>query len=146
MEVRLQKARFGIRAMLTRKLLEDAEVDLEEYVDNLISLEVRSFIYATEEPYRRYHLEYPADWWEAFKERWLPFLPVNRKILHVDVLETYPDFHPRIQGQRAVLHIMKTESEFMTSGITPWEKEKRKERDEQTKNALADGAGQGGKP
>ena len=49
---------------------------------------------------REYHeriaeIEYPADWWEAFKERWFkrfPFVRVNYKRFALDV--AYPEYVP----------------------------------------------------
>lgn len=63
------------------------------------------WLYGTHPTTISIHEKYPKDWWEAFKERWLPqwFLkrvPVQYK--HIDVERTiYTKVCPHIENERA---------------------------------------------
>jgi len=55
-------------------------------------------------------ISYPADWWQAFKERWFPKWalvkwPVRYETKKMTVMEFYPKLS--LPGQEAVVHIWK---------------------------------------
>lgn len=86
MDIELVRRKFCMLTSVPTELVV-AEGVTDVAVDALI---VRMFV-------SEYHhvlgeVEYPDGWWEAFKERWLPFLGVRRKRFALEV--AYPQFVP----------------------------------------------------
>jgi len=65
----LEKLQIGFMQNISPYLL-DADVNISERIGHNIECQIRGFIWADEA--KRYVFKYPADWKEAFKERWFP--------------------------------------------------------------------------
>lgn len=82
------------------------EFHIDEHA-RLMSMHVKGFVWA--ENLRGDPISYPADWWEAFKERWFPAVllkrwPVKRTTHRVDFKVLYPDYRAITEDQRFVVH------------------------------------------
>lgn len=56
-------------------------------------------------------ITYPADWWQAFKQRWFPGWalkrwPVAHTVIHLKGVALYPDYQPKLDGQHCVVKIL----------------------------------------
>jgi len=72
--------------------------------------EVHAYIWA--EDMGRYEMQYPADWWQAFKERWLPAWakarwPVKWTVEVVDIKALYPNFKYAVPNGKHVIKAVK---------------------------------------
>jgi len=74
-------------------------------MDVMHSIEARvtGVLYGEEET--EHTVVYPADWWQAVKERWFPVwllrrYPVVYKRMVMSFRVLYPDFRPKIDNQR----------------------------------------------
>lgn len=68
---RLYKLRIGLQQRLSEEIL-DPRVEFDENsLINDVVLHVRGYIWRDGNDYNR-TIRYPADWWQAFKERWFP--------------------------------------------------------------------------
>lgn len=56
-------------------------------------------------------VSYPADWWEAFKQRWLPTLPVKLITKTYDIKRLFPDYPLPSQLGNPVFHVQELVSE-----------------------------------
>jgi len=78
-----------------------------------IIIKVKSFVYGVDEATRRVEIRYPADWWEAFKERWFPRwllkrYPVKYHEETVEAREIYPTVGPAIGDHRPVVRLFRS--------------------------------------
>lgn len=71
---------FGTRATIFRLRAEVYGRDLEETI-----------------------VEYPATWWDAFKQRWFPGWKFNLTRVVIVYRELYPQFKPEGLGRRVVI-------------------------------------------
>lgn len=101
-----------------RQEIEASEIDLvkstgryEQFMDHArrrLVMEMRMDIYGKRHP-KEHVVRYPADWWEAVKERFAPAwfrdrYPVRFVEVTASLLETYPDIQPAIPDRRPVMH------------------------------------------
>ena len=110
--VTLEKLEFGIRQVLSKHFLDmQFKVKAESLFSDII-VSIRGFIWSTQ--HQHVEIEYPRDWWQAFKERWFgPWLlkrwPVEYKRHVLDIKALYPNFRP-IPDQEYRLRIFREES------------------------------------
>lgn len=78
-EIILQKIRFGVIETMDPSLLEEIKISepLSDFVSNMITVRLKGFVYGVdiakeESTYHENEIEYPANWWEAFRERFFP--------------------------------------------------------------------------
>ena len=88
--------RLGTFHCISKHLL-DAEVDISRDFADAVEFSIRGYIW--QEKLNHTEIEYPADWWQAFKKRWFPKWLLNRypvkNILHViDIAAMYPNYKP----------------------------------------------------
>lgn len=81
-------------------LLCDPKVEVETVRDHL-QAKIRGYVLAESESVRRVEWSMPADWWQAFKDRWfkgwlLRKYPVKYKVMSFDVKCVYPYFRPAL--------------------------------------------------
>jgi hypothetical protein len=93
----LEKLRVGVTKRLSRHLL-DASVNLD--MADQIVMSITGYIW--QEKLDHVEISYPADWRQAFKERWFPTwllnrYPVIRQTHTFDMAALYPDYKPIIQ-------------------------------------------------
>ena len=99
----LEKLRIGITQRLS---LLDVIVDTD-YVADQIEVQIRGYIW--QEKLDHVEISYPLDWWQAFKERWLPawilkHSPVIKQTHIFDMAVLYPDYIPVIEPYIMALH------------------------------------------
>ena len=73
------------------------EIRQDAFIDDIVC-RVRGYVWS--EQLERIVIEYPADWWQAFKKRWFPSWAIARwpakHTRHVlDVKAKYPEFSPQ---------------------------------------------------
>ena len=99
--VTLEKLTFGMNLKVAR------EAD-SDYTDHYIAYQVRGYVWS-QDAGKKVTFKYPADWWEAFKEKWfkgwlLRRFPVNYTHKEFQVKATYPDL--LVQKNEPVLRLM----------------------------------------
>ena len=102
--VTLERLKASVFAYLPPELLDHTDIAFSSSADfftNMIVARLTALIYGEQESAQRTEHKYPADWWQAFKERWFPKLliklyPVKYKKIIVDVRCIYPEFSPAI--------------------------------------------------
>lgn len=109
--VTLEKLRLRLQQVLSRELL-DVQVDIEDSFFDSIIVTLQGFIWSTQE--QHVEIEYPCDWWQAFKERWfglwlLRRWPVEYKRHVLDIKTLYPNFRPVVSDQAYRLGIFQKE-------------------------------------
>lgn len=100
-EVVLEKLKLGIQGAISPHLIEAyvEYADLEGLITDEIVYRVTGFVWS--EGVQHVEIKYPADWWQAFKERWFPpwllkHYPVRYKYHVIDIKAIYPNFRPSI--------------------------------------------------
>ena len=84
----------------------NVEVYLEPYVDSAV-LTLSKKLYAYE--HDKKEIKYPANWWEAFKERWLKFLKVKYVVYIIDYDIILPELkNPRFGDKLTVPYVSYT--------------------------------------
>ena len=73
-------------------------------------MRIKGFVWAEEKSAQYQKIQYPYNWWEAFKERWftkqmLKMWPVKYKIIVIDVKTIYPTLKAKIPKHERVLSI-----------------------------------------
>lgn len=104
--VTIEKIRVTILDVVSRDLL-GATVDVSlhtSFIRDDIAFRVHGFIWG--QYLDKHSVQYPTDWWQAFKERWYPKwllakYPVRYKVFEVDVKALYPDLKYDIPGHKA---------------------------------------------
>ncbi len=108
--IKLTKLPVGINQRISRRLLEELyEPRLFAYWEHEVEgmiVGIRAHVLAKEIGHERYR--WPADWWQALKDRWAPrwFLkrwPVEYHTIHMNVWHTYPKL--RIHGEEPLLKV-----------------------------------------
>jgi len=98
-EIALERLRMGFEQVISDTL---AGGDIEAMHDSLLHgfrIHVRGFVYGKQ--VQRHEYQWPADWWQAFKERWFPTWarqrwPIRYEKRVIDVMEIYPTFKPAL--------------------------------------------------
>ena len=114
METVLEKLMVAFEADLG-DLLVDPQIDISGYAEfarDTIYARIKGFVWAEEESAKYIAVKYPADWWQAFKEKYftawmLERWPVIYKKFSWNVKCLYPEFRPSIPNQKYVLSIQK---------------------------------------
>ncbi len=92
--VTLQKYRLVQDATLSHRFAEPFRVEKWE-TEMLDAVRYRMIQYVWGEELQRQEVKYPADWWEAFKERWFPKRmkarwPVKYRTVTLEARALYP--------------------------------------------------------
>lgn len=102
-QTELERITLGVQTII-RDAADLPEPDLRAtigYAADEIIIAARFKIYG--EAKRRVVADrYPSDWWEAFKERWLPWLGVRYTECGIDGRVVYPMLRPAMKGGVAV--------------------------------------------
>lgn len=110
--IQLEKLKALILQPLSAVLI-DPQVNFslyESFVNDDIMMRIKGFVWA--EQAQRQEVQYPANWWQAFKERWFPAWllerwPVEHKKHIFDVKCVYPNFRPSLPEQDYCLHLIR---------------------------------------
>ena len=101
----LEKLHYAVETRITRDELFSARVETYyDYIAHHLVLKLRGFIWI--EPLEI--VRYPADWWQAFKERWFSAWmkarwPVRYEVF--DVQARYPTFRYAVPVDNSYLEI-----------------------------------------
>ncbi len=115
-QVQLEKVRFGVQRALSRELFEEMTVNvrLQESFANAFVAEVQHFLWSEDAGQRE--VRYPADWWEALKDRWFPLSwkqrwPVRWQVEHFYVKCVYPGFRPSLPNEQHRMRLIQQTSQ-----------------------------------
>ena len=102
-EVELEKIRFALDQYISSELL-DSELYIDLVGDQIRAC-IRGFIWGESGSAHYQEIEYPRDWFQAFKARWFPAWLIKRYpiIYHkviIDVKTIYPEFKAIVPGQK----------------------------------------------
>jgi hypothetical protein len=106
--IMLERFKFGVRHMALQEDLQFlSDVDIEYMTDSIARNVVYNFR-AEVMGQKLDQIKHPADWKEAFKERWFPKwllekYPVRYK--RYDIKALYPQIKLPIDGYRPVIHV-----------------------------------------
>lgn len=114
-QVQLEKMALAFQQMISDEILLDTSVKLHRFSQDMIIEQVRIWVWAKRDDMVHQHIKYPADWWQAFKERWFPkwlieSYPIRYKVIDLDVRELYPRFKPALPDEERVLTIIRRDS------------------------------------
>ena len=107
----LERIEIAVQDALDPLLLQpSATMDVEDFVKKRFVMLVRGFLWSEQAGVAE--VVYPADWWQAFKERWLPKRwlrrwPVRCCVVRLKAQVIYRDFRPSIQTNDWYLNIVK---------------------------------------
>jgi hypothetical protein len=106
----LEKLQIGLELKIAREMVHEK--------DHYIGYRIRGYVWS-QDAGRVVTFKYPADWWQAFKERWfskwlLERYPVNYTHKEFRVKATYPDLV--VQSHSPVMRLMEA---TYTSPLTP---------------------------
>jgi len=107
----LEKLKMAVIQAISPHLLGDrVDIDtMSQFMADEIVLRVTGHIWA--EQLVSDEFQWPADWWEAFKERWFPAWakrrwPVRYERHRLDVKAVYPNLRPSVPDEPYVIHIL----------------------------------------
>ena len=102
--IELERLKYAIQQVVTNECLRDiAEVKIiEDYLMDSIRILICDLVWGEHVTEEHREVEYPADWWQAFKERWFPAWLIERYPVkyHTERIEVrwtykaYPNFRP----------------------------------------------------
>lgn len=97
--VTLTKIKIGMQKIIDERLLHDAKFDIQKYIADEWTAQLRGYLLG--EDLQRYEISYPADWWQAFKQRWFPTWakrrwPVKMRVEVVDAKILYSEYHNKV--------------------------------------------------
>lgn len=103
--VTLEKIRFGVHAHIS-KHINEARVDIVEILNDMFTVEVKGFVWG-EKVDRIVMFEYPATWWQMFKQQYFPEwilerFPVRMQRKYADIYALYPDLKLDVADKRSL--------------------------------------------
>ncbi len=101
-EVTLTKIKVGMAKVIDERLLLDAQFNIARLLSDQFRAELVGYLLG--EDIQRKEVSYPADWWQAFKDRWFPTWarrrwPVRKITTVLDAKLLYTEFKPSLQEQ-----------------------------------------------
>lgn len=107
--VMLEKFKYAINYHIDQEDFMAPNIDVEQtinFITNQVVLTFRADIVGQ----KLEDFKYPADWFQAFKERWFPKwlldkFPVKYKVLEVKAL--YPQLHVPPEVHNPIIHVMR---------------------------------------
>ena len=94
----IEKIRVGCVAYFSKEMLTDVKVRTSEHVSfvcNSLAIQLNAKVFA--QRLDKQTVEYPSDWWQAFKERFFPVWARRRWPVHrtVKIMRLYGAYDPR---------------------------------------------------
>lgn len=92
--------------VIADKYLLDGTAEVEQWVADMLEvLEVSVRGYLFGEDIKEIEVEYPADWWESFKDRWFPKWwlkkhPITKETVKLEAKLLYTEFKPLIPKEK----------------------------------------------
>ncbi len=118
-QVNLEKMQFAFIQEFSKYLF---DLELKEdlwrgFAEDRFMVSLRGYVWG--ESMGIYSIQYPRDWWEAFKDRWFPFwlrrkLPIRYTIIRLDARLIYPNFRPALSNEMSIVTF--TESREVNRG------------------------------
>ncbi len=109
--VTLERMKLAAFAIVDRELMEhfaigpQVDISAMDYLCDSLTLRIVQMVYGR--TMEKVEVEYPADWWQAFRERWFPAWvlrrwPVKKTVVRLEAKELYPklsvpDYQPQLQ-------------------------------------------------
>ena len=108
--VALGKIRFGISIAMSKEFLSDYQVNISEYMADMVNAQIRMSLWGRDHQ-KRTLASFPADWWQAFKERWFPRWalkrwPVRRTFVNVTGASVFPTLNYIAPGHTEKLFVI----------------------------------------
>lgn len=106
-QIDLQKLRFAVSQRISQAQLLDFSVDtFQDFFTEDLTYRLKAAVWARH--IGSDDVRFPADWWQAFKERWFPRWvnrrwPVQYRTFTIDAWHKYPAL--QLQGRESVLEI-----------------------------------------
>jgi len=108
----LKKVEFEIVVTYGQEFLDDCKIGIDLSTDHArddIMFRLRSFVWG--ERVDEIGIKHPADWIEAFKERWFPKWILKRRPVEYtryvsNDMATYPNFRPSLRDQECLIRTM----------------------------------------
>jgi len=110
----LEKLRIGATTRISREIARDVDVDLwQDFAFDQLVWAVTSQFAA--QKIGESTVTYPADWWQAFKDRWFPGWalkrwPVKFRTFDMTAYQTYPEIKIPSPAGPIVYHVAERES------------------------------------
>ena len=94
--VSLDKIRIGTNFRVSKVMLMETEITMQDTIDRAIDVQVRGYLFGRKN--KSYEFTAPLTWWDAFKVRWfgehlLRWYPAKYRTERVDVMEIYPELN-----------------------------------------------------
>ena len=112
-EIILERLTFGLAHRLSSNIMDNMEVNcyLDRFADHIV-FQIKNYFWGEKSP--ELIIEYPLNWWQAFKQRWFPQWalkrwPVILKVHHLNVLTIYPDLKISLPKEQHIFKIMNWE-------------------------------------
>jgi len=108
--VELERMRFGLQQSLSRSLMiSKVGVEYDQMLDAVVA-KLEAFVYGRALGHQE--VSYPADWWQALKERWFPpwakrRWPTKMTRVVMRAVAFYPTLRYDVPGHKAVIAILK---------------------------------------
>jgi hypothetical protein len=108
--IELTKREFTVRQYIDSQLQKEGifcypEFSVKEFPEiGAMIYQIRGFIYGRHVGKKR--IEYPRDWWEAFKLRWMQWFPqikIRYTVIEIDIDAEYPSFNYCIKDYEPVI-------------------------------------------
>jgi hypothetical protein len=105
----LEKLELGLRLELDKHILGADVQFVEQWAQNRVGVHMRGYLWS--ERLGSESVEYPADWWQHFKQRWFPCWALRRwpckMTRRVFVAKAiYPDYRAIFPKQRVMMAMM----------------------------------------
>ena len=80
--VTLEEYEFGNQAILSNRVIQSAKIDMRQTVEKQMVYNMRASLYGRMIVDK--HVQWPATWWDAVKERWAPAFWLERHPVRYD--------------------------------------------------------------
>lgn len=107
--VELEKIRMGMIQTFSEYLLDvDMEI-IQRHITDAFSVNIKGYLWGEEAAKRE--IQYPQDWWQAFKERWFPKCllkkyPVIYTHIVMEAKAIYPNFRQSLPNESCTIIVM----------------------------------------
>jgi len=110
-QVNLERLKIEISTVIAKHLfdVEVKSIDWDDYI-NQIELTITGYFYGENRDH--FELSYPASWWEAVKDRFMPtflrrFIPVRYTTWEVNCRVIYPEYYQEFQENQGKSNLIK---------------------------------------
>lgn len=119
-QIELEKIKIAIVQRISNRLLDQiVEVsEIDSFIHDAIDLRLHGYLWG--ETAKAEPIQYPSDWWQAFKQRWFPRWalarwPVRLTTHHITLRTLYPNFRISMPSEAHVLKIETLKHEYTST-------------------------------